>query len=146
MLVVRRKQNQFPSFSNLVDDFFNSDFEKYFIPKTNSPLVNIVESEQEFGIELRVPGFAKEDIEISVKDNTLTIASKKKEEKNNESEENGFKYKRREFFHSEFSRSFELPEEVNAEEIKAKFENGILRVSLPKSEPKPEVVQQIAID
>lgn len=146
MLFVKRNQNTIPTLSNVFEDFLSSDFEKYFSPKTNSPLVNIFENENNFTLELAIPGFSKDEIELEVKEKVLTIASKKEEkeeeEKNEKREE---KYTRKEFYKSAFKRSFELPKNIDKNAVEANYTNGILSITLPKLEPKPEVVQQINI-
>ncbi len=146
MLLLRKNQDHLPTFSNLVDEFFNSDFEKYFAPRTSRPAVNISESEDAFALEVVAPGFKKEDFEISVKERVLTISSKKENEKEEAKEDNGLKYKSREFHRNSFSRSFELPEHVKADAITAKYESGILTIALPKEEPKPELSKVIHIE
>ncbi|MEN8225542.1 MAG: Hsp20/alpha crystallin family protein [Bacteroidota bacterium] len=96
----------------------------------NRPSANIIENEKDFSIELAVPGMNKEDFSIKLEDDVLTISVEQKEmtegkEKN---------YTRREFRYDSFSRSFSLPEVVNQEKIKADYKNGVLSVTLPKSE------------
>jgi HSP20 family protein len=96
----------------------------------NVPPVNILETETAFEVELSAPGKTKEDFNIELDKNLLTISSEVKSEA---SEVKG-KYSRREFTASSFKRSFTLPETVKDEEIKASYENGILKISLPKKE------------
>ena len=99
--------------------------------------VNIKESSDEFEVELAAPGFVKTDFNIELNHDMLTISSEKKVE--NETKE-GQQFARREFSYQSFSRSFTLPNTVDNDKIKAKYENGILRVSIPKKEeakPKP---------
>ena len=104
---------------------------------TNVPAVNIKETDTSFGIELAAPGKKKEDFNIEIDHNVLTISSENKTEK----EETEGKYTRKEFSYSSFRRAFTLPETVNTESINATYENGVLYVALPKREealPKPK--------
>jgi HSP20 family protein len=105
--------------------------------------VNIKESTDEFEVELAAPGLDKKDFNIELNNDMLTISSEKKIE--NEIKE-GQQFARREFSYQSFSRSFTLPNTVDNEKIRAKYENGILRVSIPKKdEAKPKPVKQIDI-
>lgn len=98
------------------------------------PSVNVKERSDAFGIEIAAPGFDKSDFKIEIDNNVLTIESEKKETKNNEY------YTCREFNYQNFTRSFTLPETVDSEKVVAKYENGILRIDIPKKQeamPKP---------
>ncbi len=117
----------------LADDFFTQDFDKFFKGFENStvlPPVNIKESETNFEIELSVPGFKKEDFQLKLDNDLLTIAAKVEEKKAETTE----KYTRKEFRNHSFSRTFTLPEAVLIDDINAKYENGILKVTLPKNQ------------
>ena len=94
------------------------------------PAVNIVENKDEYKVSLAVPGMKKEDFNIDVEGNMLTISC----EKEATTEEKEQQYTRREYSYSSFSRSFTLPEEVNREKIEAKYEEGVLKLMLPKRE------------
>jgi len=96
----------------------------------NLPAVNIAEKKDRFDVSLAVPGMKKEDFNIDVEGNVLTISAEKKEER----EEKDERYTRKEFNYSSFTRSFTLPEGVNKERIDATYENGLLNVALPKTE------------
>ncbi len=142
MTLVKKNGNLFPS---LMSDFFDAD--RFFAPRwlekefeQNIPAVNVKESNTEFNIEFAAPGFNKSDFKINVESNVLTISAEKKEEKKNENE----KFTRREFSYNSFSRSFTLPQTVNADKIDAKYNDGILKLNIPKKEevkalPKKEV-------
>lgn len=108
------------------DRFFDSD-----LLQTSVPAVNVVEHEKNFEIELAAPGMKKEDFNITVENGVLTISSEK-EEKKEETEKN---YTRKEFSYSSFTRSFTLPENVSEDEIKAHYENGILKLVVAKRTP-----------
>jgi HSP20 family protein len=98
---------------------------------TNTPMVNIKETGSEFILEVSAPGHDKDNFDINIENNVLIISSSVE---NNKSE-NGENYTRREFYKSSFSRSFTLPKNANSESINATYENGILTLSIPKSEP-----------
>jgi HSP20 family protein len=122
------------------DDFFNdSFFRRAGNGHGNStlPSVNVSEDENSFMIEMAVPGMSRKDIQIKVEDDLLTISSEK-EEKNEEKVSKNRRYMRREFNYMRFSRAFELPESVNQEKIKARHEDGVLKVELPKKEESVE--------
>jgi HSP20 family protein len=107
---------------------FDGDFPMRF--GYNLPQVNIVENTKDYRIEMAAPGLTKKDFHIDVDNDVLTIRSEKKEETKEEKEN----YTCREFSYSRFSRSFRLPDNCLPEKIDAKYENGILMLSLPKKE------------
>ena len=108
----------------------------------NIPAVNITEQKDEFLVSLAAPGMKKEDFIIDVDGNMLTISSEKEENK----EEKGKKFTRKEYNYSSFSRTFTLPEEINKEKIEAKYEDGVLKIALPrKEEAKKPAAKQIAV-
>lgn len=115
----------------LFNNFFNNDYhEDYVKNNATKPAANIFETEKEFKIELLVPGVTKDDLSLVQKDNLLTIKVEKKEEEKQED----YKYARREFGAYNFEKQYRLPKTIDAENITAKFENGILNVLLPKKE------------
>lgn len=131
---IKRTEN-WPSF---VDEFFNTDFWPSFLDvntRYSVPAVNILEEDNEYRIEVIAPGIDKKDVKINLEDDVLTISSERKEE----NEEKDKHYMRREFNYTAFSRSFVVPEEVDAEKISAEHKNGILTLHLPKKE---EVVKK----
>jgi len=130
-------------FSDLMNSFFENDPINLFGRNNCSvPATNIVENEDSFELELAVPGLNKEDFRIDIENNTLTISSEKKEEK----EVKEKNYTRKEFAHGSFSRSFVLPKSVNTEKISAEYKNGILVMNIPKKEEeKASIKRQIEI-
>ena len=122
-------------FDNSIADFVGSDFVK------SQPSVNVIESDTQFNIEVAAPGLEKEDFNLSLDKDQLTISASK-EVKNEVNEE---KYTRREFNYTSFKRSFTLPENVNINDITATYENGVLNITLPKKTEKAEVVKTINI-
>ncbi len=125
----------FRPWSNLFDNGWN-------VPTLNIPAVNIVEQPNEYLLTLAAPGMKKEDFKIDVDGNMLTISSEKEENK----EDKNKKFTRKEYSYSSFSRSFSLPEEIKQENINAKYEDGVLRISLPrKEEAKKPASKKIAV-
>jgi len=96
----------------------------------NVPAVNIEDTPDAYKLSLAVPGLKKSDFNIDLEGDMITISSEKEESK----EEKDSKYTRKEYSYSSFSRSFTLPEAVNREKIDAVYEDGVLRVMLPKKE------------
>jgi HSP20 family protein len=108
----------------------------------NMPAVNITEEKDEYKVSLAAPGLKKDDFKIDVDGNMLTISSEKEENK----EEKDKTFTRKEYSYSSFSRSFTLPEEINKEKIEAKYEDGVLKIALPrKEEAKKPTAKQIAV-
>ena len=94
------------------------------------PAVNITEQKDNYLVSLAAPGLKKDDFKIDVDGNMLTISSEKEETK----EEKDKKFTRKEYNYSSFSRSFSLPEEINKEKIEAYYEDGVLKITLPRRE------------
>lgn len=120
------------TFGSFVDDFFNRSITDVLGADftMNSPSVNIVENGDFYRIEVAAPGLGKGDFELNVDKGFLNISAK---HEHKEEKKEG-RYTRREFNYTSFSRSFELPDTVNAEAIEAEYENGILMIKLPKRE------------
>jgi len=120
-------------FSSVIDHFLNESMSRSggsqysFVPK-----VDIVEGDKAFEIQVVVPGMKKEDFKIDLNDNFLTISGERKFTK--EKKENNFH--RIESAYGTFSRSFSLPENVDASAISASYENGVLEITVPKDEKK----------
>ena len=131
------------SFDSVVDDFLNT------IPGLwnegysgiNLAPVNIDETAEGFQLEVSVPGINKEEIKVNVDKGLLTISYDKKEESKSE----GHRSVRREFSVKSFKRSFTIAEQVNADAIEAKYENGILKLFLPKKEQVKETPKQVVV-
>ena len=146
----RRRRNGngdlLPTFRNdfLTSGFFTPrlfDFdEDLFDGGLSSPRANIIETNKEFKLDLSVPGMKRDDFKVDVEDGVLTISSEKEEEKT----DNDRNFRRREFSYNSFSRTFTLPENIDESNINAKYDNGMLQVTIPKSEitvskPKKEI-------
>jgi HSP20 family protein len=135
-------------YSSLFDRFFENDLfnwsnRNYSDTNTTLPSVNIKESNDDFEVEVAAPGFMKNDFKIELNHDLLTVSSGK--EVQNETKE-GQQFSLREFSYQSFSRSFTLPNSADSDKIVAKYENGILRIMIPKKEEaKPRPARQIAI-
>ena len=132
MMMIPRKRNEFDLFDDFFrgDDFFNTRRE-HSIMKTD-----IKEKDNEYVIEMDLPGYEKENIDLELEDGYLKVSAKvEKEENNNENE----KFVHKERFYGECSRSFYVGEDIKEEDIKAEFKNGILKVDIPKIESKEEL-------
>ena len=143
-LVKRNHDNYFPtqSFGSLLDQLFNTDMfdwpsSNFSQTNTTLPAVNIKEEASRFTVEMAAPGMKKEDFKLEVDNNRLTISSEFKSEKEEVDKD---KYTRKEFSYQSFVRTFNLPETVDADKIKASYQNGVLSLDIPKKEeakPKP---------
>jgi HSP20 family protein len=134
MTQLKRKEIE-KTFPAVFTDFFHADrffsprwFEKQF--EQHMPAVNIKENGKLFTIEMAAPGFTKDDFKIHVEENMLTISAEKTEEKQEEDE----RFARKEYAYNSFSRSFTLPENSNGDAVEAHYENGILKLALPKKD------------
>lgn len=124
-----------PTFPTVFEDLFKPwsdwfDNGNFLARVMKMPAVNVTDNKDNYLISLAVPGLKKEDFKIDVEGNTLTISSEKEENK----EEKDGKYTRKEYNYSSFSRSFTLPGEVVNEKIDAVYQDGVLKVTLPKNE------------
>lgn len=131
---------------NLFDEFFE-DFTrpakrvvKYNNPTTGIMRTDVKESTTGYEIDIELPGYKKEDVRVELKDGNLTISATSKAEKEQKAEDG--KYIRRERFYGNCSRSFYVGEIVDQTDIKARFEDSILKVFVPKKEAKPAVEEK----
>jgi HSP20 family protein len=123
-------------------NFFDSDFVDIFNRRGIDPAANILEHPDSFELDLAAPGMKKDDFKIHLENSVLTISSEVEDSKEEESKN----YTRKEFHYSSFSRSFNLPKTIDLDKIKADYENGILKVMLPKKdEARLEVKKEIKI-
>ncbi len=124
------------------EDFMNNDF----MSRANStaPAVNVKESDKAYIMELAAPGIKKEYCRVSInEEGNLTVAIENKAE--HKEEDKKHHYLRREFSYSNYEQSYTLPEDVVKENISAKVEDGILTVTMPKTEPKAKVSKSIEV-
>ncbi|MFA0961180.1 Hsp20/alpha crystallin family protein [Roseivirga sp. BDSF3-8] len=147
MALVKFNNDRLFPFGTAFDDFFNMELgnwknRNFSSTDTTLPAVNIKEDDDGFTVEMAAPGMKKDDFKIDLENNLLTIASEKKEEK----KEDKGKYSRKEFSYCSFQRAFTLPDSADNDKIGAKYENGVLFISIPKKEEaKPVPPRQISI-
>lgn len=106
-----------------------------------APSCDIVETDKEYRIRLELPNVKKEDVQITLDQGMLTVQGERKEEK----EEESGRFHRRELKYGTFLRRFTLPDEVDSEKVDARFHDGMLTVTVPKSETKQSKAKQITI-
>jgi HSP20 family protein len=134
MSLIRYNANDYvpTSFSSIIDRLFDESMTRSggsaFVPK-----VDIIENETSFELHVAAPGLSKDDFNIELKDNYLTVSGERKF--TNEKKEKN--YRSIETQYGSFSRSFSLPENVDSSKINAKYNNGILELTVPKDEKKP---------
>lgn len=143
-LVLSKKPNG-SLFPGIVESFFNGDrfFNQSFFGKDPAffefdrsitiPDANIIENETNYQVEVAAPGLEKKDFKVEVQNGVLHVSAEKKDS----IEEKEKNYHRREFSYTSFSRSFTLPENSNTDKIEAKYDNGVLQLTLPKKEIVP---------
>lgn len=144
--------NTLPS---LIENFFGRDMDDFFSQRAmqNVPAVNVVEHADGFRIEVAAPGLKKEDFKLNLNHNNLTISAyreEKQEQPTSQSDQanqnNGEKYARREFSYTSFQRTFMLPGSADADQIQANYEDGVLKINIPKrEEAKVKPSRQIEI-
>jgi HSP20 family protein len=148
--LVRTNGSLFPSMPSLLNDFFADDWLDSSLANWKSsgatlPAVNVRETNDDFRIEVAAPGLKRDDFKVELDNNVLTISSER-EDTHEEKERDG-SYTRREFSYRSFQRSFSLPEgKVEGDKITARYEEGILQVTVPKREDaKVKPAKQISI-
>ncbi|MDR2805954.1 MAG: Hsp20/alpha crystallin family protein [Dysgonamonadaceae bacterium] len=141
MIPVVRQNNWLPG---ILNDFFGNEWVER--QTVSSPAVNIIENDKQYKVEIAAPGLTKNDFKIDVHENNHLVVSVEK--KNETKEENkGNKYLRHEFAHSSFRQIMVLPDQVDKDNIKAKMEDGVLNIEIPKivREEKAQPVRTIDI-
>ena len=149
MTLIKRNGNLVDRFPALFNDIFHRDLfdwgeANFSNTGTTIPAVNIKETKEGFEVEMAAPGMSKNDFKIELENNLLSISS----QTSNQNEENdGDRYSRREFSYQSFQRSFTLPRDVvDSEKIQAKYEDGVLKLMIPKrEEAKKKPPRQILI-
>ena len=145
MTLVKVNNPMTKSFDGLVNDFLN-DFPATFGKTMREdvfgfPPVNIRENADAYQLEIAAPGLEKSDFNLNLDKNILTISTEKKEE----SKEENPKFIRKEFSYKAFKRSFTVDEKIDATNISATYENGILKVTLPKKEEVKAAAKEITV-
>lgn len=139
MLPIRRSEGWFPS---IFTDFFENDPWLRF--NSTAPAVNVIEDDQEYRLEIAAPGMNKEHFCISLTEDNHLVVTMENAQANKEDEKKE-KYLRREFSYSKFERSILLPDNILRDEIKAKMENGVLHISVPKNKVAVKKPKEIRI-
>ena len=136
MMLVPRRNN-----FDIFDDFFDEGF----FPKKERNLMktDIREKKDKYVVDIDLPGFEKENISLSLDNGYLNISAKTEKEENNEDEE---RFVRQERFYGECSRSFYVGEDITEEDINAKFNNGILKIEIPKKEKEEKLPESNQIE
>jgi HSP20 family protein len=119
---------------NVFDDFVTRDLFRPSFSTTgvSTPAINIIETNNDFRLEMVAPGMKKENFKVEVDKGTLTVSYE--HDDNREGDRKDWKYTRREYNYHSFSRSFSLPDTVDVNSIQAKYEDGILNLILPKKD------------
>jgi len=142
MSALIRYDNPVAALPTFIDEIFNDGFFGWLdrdITQTRWPRVDIVEEEHEYKIHADVPGMDKNNIKVSVADGTLTISGEKKEEKKEHKKGNYAYYERS---YGSFCRSFNLPDHVDGNSVKAQYKDGVLELTLQKTaEAKPKAIE-----
>lgn len=152
MTLVKKTNRAYPTIRTRLSDMFDLDnfFNEPFFEspvwaewRTKVPATNIRETDDAYVVELAAPGLDKKDFMVNIDNGVLEIKVEKEREDSEEKEN----YTRREYSYSNFSRTFSLPDTVDGENIQAKYENGVLHVTLPKRpEAKKAAKKTIEID
>lgn len=149
MLVARRNQDLMPSLFNELLDWNNWNNGLWSETHHTTPKMNVSETDKNYELELCVPGLKKEDLNISIDpDNNLVVEMVQEEKSDDKQKENGRKYLRREFSRMQFKQMMTLPDNVKKEDIKARVNDGILYIELPKitEQEKKALSQTIQIN
>lgn len=143
-LLKKSNQNLSPFLKSVFrDDFWddNTHFLNSFMKESNTPKVNIKESEESYTLELAVPGKRKDDFSIEVDRSKLIIFSEEKKEE----EETKDQYTRKEYNYKSFQRSFQLPEDIKHDAIQASYDNGVLTIEIPKTKESIKKIKSIQV-
>ena len=138
MMMIPRRRNEF----DLFNDFFGSDD---FFPRRESAIMktDIKEKKDKYVIEVDLPGYEKENINLSLKDGYLEVSAKVEKEESSEENE---RVVHKERFYGHCSRSYYVGEQISEEDIRAEFKNGILKIDIPKKEEKKELPEAKKIE
>ena len=122
------------------DSFFGSSYPTYSKNARNMMKTDVRETESSYEVDIDLPGFKKDEISAELKDGYLTVSAAKNA--NNDEKDKEGRYIRRERYVGSMSRSFYVGEDMTQEDIKAKFEDGILKLTVPKKDAKPAVEEK----
>lgn len=124
-------------FDDFFDDFSRPTRKAVYASPSSVMKTDVKEKDDSYELDIEIPGYKKEDVKAELKKGYLTISATTKSD-NDEKDDKG-KYIRRERYYGSCSRSFYVGENVTQEEVKAKFEDGILKITIPKKDNKPKV-------
>ena len=130
MLPARYRNNPLTPMNSLLEEFFGDMIPERTMQAGFRPTLDLREDEGHFYAQLELPGMSKEEVKISIEDSVLTVRGEKKKQELLEKEE----YRRVERSYGVFERCFRLPQEIQEEAINAEMENGVLKISIPKTE------------
>jgi HSP20 family protein len=144
MTTLVKLNNNSPAFNSFFDDFFRRDLHAGYGKARVA--VNVKETPEAFHLEVVAPGFKREDFSISIEDNYLKIHGKVEESKTDEKDEGtAEKYSVKEYHKASFEKAYKLSNEVDADRINAKYENGILDIEIPKKSKEEKTVRSINV-
>ena len=138
MSLIRR---DFPMLTNLTD-FFDDDWLQSRFTDNWTPAVNVVENEGSYEIEIAAPGMKKQDFNVTIENGILTVSGMTTKEE----EEKTKNYTRKEFSTRSFTKSFTLPENVNEDGMKAKYDDGVLMLTITKRQKEIPPKKEVSID
>lgn len=148
MAIMKREEGFLPAISDwfrepFFRDFFGGNVQPFSSSRSTLPSANLKETSDDYQIDLAAPGMSKEDFKISLDGEMLSISSEKSEESSDGGDDGN--YSRKEFSYQRFYRSFQLPQAADADQVKAKYQDGILHLSIPKKEEakkkRPRTIQ-----
>lgn len=150
--IMKKEGNQPAAFGNVVDQIFQNNLSRFFdddywgsngFQTRNQVPVNVRETDKTYDLEVIAPGLKKEDFRINLSGDMLTVSIEHKEENKQEDKDKG--WLRQEYRKKAFSRSFTLDDTVDAQKATAKYEDGVLHLSLPKKESAQKISRTINV-
>jgi len=126
---------------SLISNFFDDEnfFNSRWLNGRGVPAVNVKESDKNFEIEVAAPGYDKKDFNVSVENGVLTISAETQRKNDTKEDDN---YRRKEFECSSFSRSFTLPQNISEKDINARYEDGVLKLTIVRKEETPRIAKK----
>lgn len=149
--IIKKADNRPTTFGSVVDELFQSNFNRFFddrlwgfngLPSDARVPVNIVETDTTYEVQVIAPGLKKEDFQLAFTGDTLTVSFEQNDQK---VEGDQRKWIRREYRSASFSRSFTVDSTVDVEKAKARYDNGILSLTLPKREEAKHISRKIEV-
>ncbi|WP_212003594.1 Hsp20/alpha crystallin family protein [Chitinophaga sp. HK235] len=148
--ITKRDINQPATFGSFVDQLFQHNLSRFFddFPKDLSSFrnrvpVNIKENDKSYEVQVVAPGLQKKDFQINIENNRLTVSFEHKEEHKEEGKEGWI---RQEYKQQSFSHTFTLDDSVDPNKVVARYEEGVLKLNIPKTERAQKVTRQINVE